>query len=277
MRCPLQSLSLNDMLPTSGVNSMKTAVVAILAIGVSGFAVAEANGQIATPAGKCVDTVRGCGPAAPAGDGGAKARAEAAAEAERISREEARLGTLAAEQGATAFARGEFKAAAIAYLSAMRHQPNNADYRKKRAAALLALSRQNGTQLLDDVRGTGGGDGFDGSRNSPGDRFSLLTVKPPPTFSDTLFRNLELSVDRTQPPNVTEPLAMSQVEYMVKYNANALRSDGQIPPNPEALEKSVAALNKVLEPVVPKGTAPVTVQKVEEAYTGYLLGLKVKK
>ena len=204
------------------------------------------------------------------GDGGAAAAA-AAAEA---ARKEVQAAKAAADQGAAAYARGDFKAAAIAYLAATRHQPGNAEYRKQRAMALLALSKQNGTMLLDDVSGTGGADGFDGSRIDPGAGFALPTVKTP-TFSDTLFTVFEIPVDLSDPKNANIKTVMARVEQKLKSNLDALRSDGAIEPDVKGLESTIAELNKALEPVVPKGTQPLTVEKAETLYNHYQI--KVKK
>lgn len=269
------------MLAAEQSESMKKKTVAslfsllLLSVGLSADG-NPASPQTAVPVGPCKQWVPGTGWApcssgsGSAGDGGAAAAAEAA----RVAREQERLGQVAAGQGAAAYARGDFKSAAISYLAALRYQPNNVEYKKRRAIALAAFAQQLGVDELGELRGAGA-DAFDAT----GRAHDLLAIPKvaAPSFSDTLFSNLEIPVNLSLPANSGVKNAMSQVEYMLKSNLDAARSDGAIEPDHDGLEKSVAELNKALDAVLPKGTEPVTVEKVETVFNRYQLNLKVKK
>ena len=225
-------------------------------------------GQTAVPKGGCKEWTKGgwvaapCGGSgAPVGDGGAAARAAAAAAAA----EQVRLGSVAASQGAAAMARGNFRLAANYYLAAISHQPDNVEYQKHRAAALAAF-RQSGGDALDQVR-AGDADEFDatGKKNTI---FALPSVAAP-TFSDTLFSALEIPVDLNDPANGEIKKVAAQME--LKLNANLKAERAEQPPDTKGLEDTVAALNKLLETKVPKGTEPLTVEKVETIHKSYII------
>jgi tetratricopeptide (TPR) repeat protein len=226
------------------------------------------------------------------GDGKSTASAAAHAAAREFARafaiEQARLGRAAFDKGDAAFAQGNLKGAIRFCLSAMRYQPDNVAYKKKRALALLALRQQSGG-ALDELRGADadgeaavgrslpdGSSGvarreFDGTGSRP--VLKPLPTVTVPSLSDTLARSLGIPLNLNDPANVRAKIAMSQVEYMLKYNRTARMSEGQIAPDPAKLEKSLTDLMSVL----PTGTPPLTVEKAEAVFNRYQINLREKK
>lgn len=260
-----------DMLPPIMGKFKKTTgswLLLLLGALVAAPAITEAGVQIQIPVGKCVDP-RGCGPTTGAGAAGPDARVEA----ERAAREQESLGKDAFDKGVAAFARGNFKSAATFFLTATRHQPNNVAYRKERARALRALSEQNGN-LLVELRGAGAEE-FDATGVKPELRALLKITEP--GFSDAVAKSFGIAVDLNDPANVRVKIALSQLEDRLKYDRAAKLSEGQIPPDPAGLEKTVAALNEVVKSVRPPDATPITAEEAETVYNRYQLNLKVKK
>jgi hypothetical protein len=224
------------------------------------------------------------------GDGTTTSSAAAHAAAREAARlyaiEQARLGKAAFDKGDAALAQGNLKGAVRFYFSAMQYQPNNVAYKKQRARVLLALRQQSGG-ALDELRGADAdgeaarrisglasrpvaGREFDGTGPRP--YLKPLPTVAVPSLSDTLAASLGIRLNLDDPANVRAKVAMTQVEYMLKFNRHARMSEGQIAPNPAALEKSLADLSAFLPP----GTPPLTVEKAEAGFNRYQLGLKEK-
>jgi hypothetical protein len=259
------------------------------AMGIVCFAFIPEIGAQQTPVGVCVDE-RGCGPASvgDASDSAAvRAARLAAAERER-GQERAReaQGEAAFVAGEAAFKQGDYRTAAKFFRSAMQYARNNVLYKKRRAAALLALQQAGGSGIafddlaaaaLDGKAATEAGDNASlAARRKFDDGGSKAPARPPddtPSVSDALARSLEIPLNLKDPANIAVKIAMGEVEAMLKFNRNAIKSEGQIPPDPAALQKKVEELNATL----PKGTPPMTVEKAEAVYNKYSLDLKVSE
>ena len=252
---------------------MKKNVVALFASCIVLSAIVAAMEQVKVPIPVCVDK-RGCGPAPTP----SKSNPDAAREDERVAAaaalEREQLGRAAYLKGNAAFAEGKWAVAAGFYLTATRHQPDNLEYKKQRARALTAHRNSLGF-AIDEIRGAGDVV-YDGREGAVTLR-PVVTVKEAPAFADSLAKSFEIGVNINDPANIKLKVAMSQMEERIKYDRFAKVSEGQVPPDPVGLEKSVAAFNEVAKAVRPPGAAPVTVEEVTTVYNRYQLSLKVKK
>jgi hypothetical protein len=170
------------------------------------------------------------------------------------------LGESAAALGDAAYARGDFKGAAAAYLKAERYQPGNVDYMKRRARALKAISGG-----LEPFRSTGSGE-FDGTvvKSVP---FDLPTVAAP-TFGAELVRLLDIPIDLNLPANAPAKAALVKLEdKLIETRKQRMAEQDE---DTEGLAASVAAVNEILKDVMP---TPLTVDGVETRYRKHLLNI----
>lgn len=91
--------------------------------------------------------------------------------------------------------------------------------------------------------------------------------------SVALLRMLDVPLNPGDPANAGVVAAMSQVQYMLRYNREA-RIREAWPEDVAKFEASVAVLNQAL---AGRNVPPVEVEKVEAVYRKHLLDVKEKK